>query len=305
MGRMIWKNGLFLPEEEATVSIYDSMCLYGDAIFEMCRSFNKNLFKLDAHLDRLFDSAKFTEMPMPYSKAELKMAHHDLINRNRFEFRDDDEYRTYVNVSRGPLPIYSEILEPKPWVMVAVYPLRWTLRGFSRTYHSGVDAIIPAQKSIPSRYVENKIKHHARLHFRLAENEVKRQDERAWPLLLDDSGFVTESTGANFFLVKRDRLITPEPRNCLRGISRAYVMSLARKLNLDYRERNIEQYDVVTADEAFFTCTPACIVPCTSVNGQKIGNGKRGKMTSLLMDKWKEEVNCEWEEQAFLWDRKN
>jgi branched-chain amino acid aminotransferase len=268
----------------------------------MCRSFNRVLFKLDAHIDRLLDSIKFTQMPCEYNFHQLKMAHEDLIWANRKEFAADDEYRTLINVSRGPLPIYRDILEVKPWVMISVYPLKWVLCGASGFYQTGRPAILTRSGNIPSRYLENKVKHHARLSSRLAELEAKRSDPNAWPLLTDDQGFITESTGANFFIVKRDRLLTPEPRNCLRGISRNFVLQLARKFGVEYRERNIEAYDAITADEAFFTCTPTCVAPCTSINGQKIGNGKVGKVTKFLMDKWKEEVDCDFVEQAVRWD---
>ena len=120
--------------------------------------------------------------------------------------------------------------------------------------------------------------------------------------MLDDSGFITEGTGANFFCVKRDRLFTPEPRNCLRGISRNFILTLSRQCRIDYRERNIESFDALTADEAFFTATPWCIMPCTSINGQKIGNGKVGKVTEFLTQKWIEAVDCDFIEQARRWD---
>ena len=304
MGRMIWKNGIFLPESEATLSIYDSALLYGDSVFEMARSFNKKLFKLEAHIDRLMDSIKFTQMPCAYNFHQLKMAHEDLICRNRKEFAEDDEYRTFINVSRGPLSIYEKILEIKPWVMITCYPLRWVLRGMSKYYQQGVTTVIPSQRAIPSRYIENKVKNHCRLSSRLAELEVRRNDPEAWPLLVDDKGYITEGTGANFFICKRDRLITPEPQDCLRGISRNFILSLARSNGIDYRERDIGSFDAITADEAFFTATPFCIMPCTKINGQKIGNGKVGKMTEFLSSKWEEEVGVEWREQARRWDGK-
>ena len=284
------------------MSVYDSGAMWGDIVFEMCRSFNKQLFKLDAHLDRLMDSIKFTEMPCAYNFHQLRIAHEDLLMANRREFAEDDEYRTLINVSRGPLPTYSEILEPTPWVMVSAYPLRWILKGVSQSYKNGVRAYIPSQRAIPSRFQENKIKHHSRISSRLAELEVKRHDPEGWPLLCDDQGYIAEGTGANFFIVKRDRLITPEPRNCLRGISRNYVLSLARKLGIEYRERNLEVFDVLTADEAFFTATPWCIMPCASINGQKIGNGKVGKVTEFLTQKWIEAVDCDFVEQVKKWD---
>ena len=303
--RRIWRNGVFLPESNATVSLYDSSILYSDDCFEMARSFNKKLFKLEAHIDRLMDSIKFTQMPCAYNFHQLKMAHEDLINRNKREFAEDDEYRTFINVSRGPLPIYKDILEVKPWVMITCYPLRWVLRGMSKYYQQGVTTVIPSQRAIPSRFQENKVKNHCRLSSRLAELEVKRSDNEAWPLLVDDEGFLTESTGANFFIVRRERILTPEPRNCLRGISRNFVLWLARQHKIDYRERNIEPFDAITADEAFFTATPFCIMPCTKINGQKIGNGKVGKMTEFLSAKWEKEVGVEWREQARRWDAKS
>ncbi len=300
--RRIWKNGLFLTESEAVQSVYDSSSLYSDGVFEMCRSFNKHIFKLDAHLNRLLDSIKFTEMPCAYNFHQLKMAHEDLIMANRHEFGPDDEYRTLINVSRGPLPIYKDILEVKPWVMMTVYPLRWVMRWQSSFYGTGRPTVITSRGCVPSRFQENKVKHHARISSRLAELEARRYDKEAWPLLVDDNGFITESTGANFFIAKRDRVLTPEPRNCLRGISRNYVLDLCRRHGIEYRERNIEIFDAVTADEAFFTATPWSIMPCTSINGQKIGNGRPGKITKFLTQRWIEEVQCDFISQSERWD---
>ena len=302
MSRRIWRNGIFLDESDATQSLYDSGSLYGDSVFEMCRSFGKNLFKLDAHLHRLMDSIKFTEMLCEYNFYQLRAAHGDLINANRREFLADDEYRTFINVSRGPLPIYSEILSCQPITTITVYPLRWVLRGQSRFYQTGRPAVVTSQRALPSRYLENKVKHHSRMSSRMAELEAKRSDPDAWPLLLDDNGSITESTGANFFIVQRDRLITPPPINCLGGISRNFVLQLARQMGIDYREREFGPFDVITAQEAFFTCTPSSITPCTSINGSAVGKGKVGPMTEALSSKWEEAVDCEWREQARAWD---
>jgi len=271
----------------------------------MLRSFGKNIFKLDAHLHRLMDSIKFTGIPCDYNFYQLRAAHGDLINANRREFLADDEYRTFINVSRGPLPIYSEILSCQPIVTITVYPLRWVLRGQSRFYQTGRPAVVTSQRAIPSRYLENKVKHHSRMSSRMAELEAKRSDPDAWPILMDEEGCITESTGANFFIVKRNRIITPEPRNCLRGISRNFILQLARQNGMEYREKNIETFDALMAEEAFFTATPCCIVPCTSINGQPIGKGKVGPMTELLSSKWEEAVECEWRLQSMLWDKQN
>lgn len=302
MARMIWKNGLFLPESEARMSVYDEGALYGTTVFEMMRTFNKQPFRLDAHIDRLIDSCRATYLPLDYSFKQLKIAHEDLLARNRHEFADDDEIRTMINVSRGVFPIYRELEAPEPYVMMTAFPLRWVLKGVSQFYRSGLHAIIAQQRTIPAQYLDPKVKNRSRLHYRLAELEVKRHDAQAWPILLDESGFIAESTGANVFTVKGDRLFTPEPRNCLRGISRNFVLWLAREHRIDYRERNLEPYDLLTADEAFFTATPWCIMPITRVNYQKLGWGRLGRVTEFLIDKWVETVECDFVEQTRRWD---
>ena len=302
MGRMIWRNGLFLLESQAVQSVYDGASLYGDCVFEMMRTFNKQPFRLEAHLDRLMDGCRSINMPLNYTFKQLKMAHEDLLARNRHEFADDDEIRTMINVSRGVFPLYSAIANCEPWVMMTAFPLRWVLKGMSRYYREGVHAITPSQRQIPAQFLDPKVKNRSRLHYRLAELEVKRADSSAWALLLDDQGFVAEGTGSNFFVVQGDRLITPEPRNCLRGVSRNYVLSLARELGIDYRERNLEPYDATNADEAFFTGTPFSVMPVSRFNSQRIGRTTPGEVTRALTQAWIERVGCDFVEQAWGWD---
>ena len=118
-----------------------------------------------------------------------------------------------------------------------------------------------------------------------------------WALLLDPDGFVAEGTGDNFFIVIDNTIITPEGRNILRGISRAYIFELAEQLNLKCIEKNIEPYDVNTANEAFMTGTPFCLLPVTRLNSVPIGDGKPGKITNMLLNKWGQNVGCDIEAQ--------
>jgi len=111
--------------------------------------------------------------------------------------------------------------------------------------------------------------------------------------LLDPDGFITEGTGGNFFIVRDGRLLTPEPRNILRGTRRAYVMELARKLNMPVGEGNIELYDVIHADEAFYTSTAFSMLPCTKINGLAIGDGRPGPVFKKLIAAWSEEVGVD------------
>ena len=114
-----------------------------------------------------------------------------------------------------------------------------------------------------------------------------------WALLLDSDGFIAEGTGDNFFIVKDGCIVTPEGRNILRGISRAYIFELAQQLQLPCKESNIEPYDVYTADEAFMTGTPFCMLPVTSLNSVKIGSGNMGVITRSLLDRWSKNVGID------------
>jgi branched-subunit amino acid aminotransferase/4-amino-4-deoxychorismate lyase len=120
---------------------------------------------------------------------------------------------------------------------------------------------------------------------------------------LDPSGFIAEGTGSNFFIVTQDnKIVTPKPINCLRGISREFVISIVKNDYLVFIEDDITLYDIVTAKEAFFTCTPFSIVPCTYINGMPIGDGGLGQFTEALTDEWIKRVGCDFITQAIRWD---
>jgi branched-chain amino acid aminotransferase len=201
-----------------------------------------------------------------------------------------------INVSRGPLGIYAHLFEggPKCTVVIADFPLKWTVRGMGKLFDVGINAVIPSQRAIPGWLLDPKIKNRSRLFYQMANIEVSAyRGENNWALLLDPDGFIAEGTGDNFFIVKDGCIITPEGRNVLRGISRAYVFELSEGLGYPCIEKNIEPYDVYTADEAFMTGTPFCLLPVTSLNGVKIDNGTMGPVTKALLEKWGKNVGLD------------
>ena len=300
---MIWLNGQLLPDSEARVSVYDSSLMFGDMVFEFLRTFGQRPFKLVEHLKRLLASAKMAQIDVPYSLADLEKAHDSLLEANRGEFAPDDEFRTLINVSRGTLPMYQGMVPQREWVMMTCFNLKIVLKGTSEWYNYGVDGFIASQRAIPSYLVSPRIKHRSRLYLKMAALEA--ESPRQWPILLDPDGFISEGTGSNIFLVKNRRVYTPEARNCLDGISRRYVMGLLERQGKPVIEQNLDVYDVMMADELFFTNTPNCIMPCTSINRQIIGNRLPGPITLDLMDQWEKNVGCRWREQSSRWDRNN
>lgn len=299
-------NGTLVNESEARLSIYDSALMFGDMVFEMTRSFGRKHFKLEDHLDRLYYGLKILRIDIPYTKNEILQACQQVTDVNQNFFQDDDEHRLLIDVSRGLLGIYQEVsdLRSGPNVIIADFPLRWTVRGMSKLFSVGINACIPSQRAIPAQLMDPKIKNRSRLFYLMANIEVSQfKGDNNWALLIDTDGFIAEGTGDNFFIVKNGKVITPEGRNILRGISRNYVMDeLCESLGLEVEERNIEPYDVYTATEAFMTGTPFCMLPVTSLNGLPIGNGLVGETFKALIRRWGENVGVDIVAQITHWD---
>lgn len=296
MERQVWLNGNFIPESEAKVSIYDSAMMFGDTVFEMTRSFNKKQFRLREHLERLYAGIKILQIPVELSIPDMERAIDELVAKNDPLFQADDEHRLMINVTRGLLGIYQGVVggHVGPNVFIADFPLRWTVSSMGHLFDKGINAVIPSQRAIPASLLDPKIKNRSRLYYLMANIEVSNwKGEDNWALLLDTDGFVAEGTGDNFFIVKDGVVITPEGRNILRGISRAYIIEYCKKQGMPCFEKNFEPYDVYTADEAFMTGTPFCMLPVTSLNGIKIGSGSPGKIYSDLLRSWSNDVGLD------------
>ena len=305
--RKVWFNGQFVNESEAKISIYDSALMFGDMVFEMTRSFNKKQFKLREHLERLYASINYLQIPITMAIDEMEDAVYETIKVNDPCFEKDDEHRVMIDVSRGLLSIYENIVGggKGPNIIIAVFPLRWTVTGMKELFDNGINAVIPSQRAIPASLLEPKVKNRSRIHYLKANMEVANcKGDNNWALLLDPDGFITEGTGDNFFIIKNRKIIGPEGRNILRGISRQYIIDeLCPQLKLEYIEKNIELYDVLEADEAFMTGTPFCMLPVTSVNGQAIGSGEVGETFTQILSQWSDNVNLDIKEQISNWHR--
>lgn len=304
--RLVYLNGEFVPEGDAKISIYDSALMFGDMVFEMTRSFNKKQFKLKEHLERLYFSMKYVGIPEPMPMGRMEELCYLTIEKNDPLFLPTDEHRLMINVSRGPLGIYADIFGGKlqPTVVIADFPLKWTVASMGHLFDVGINAVVPSQRAIPATLLDPKVKNRSRIHYMMANIEVAQcVGDNNWALLLDPDGFVAEGTGDNFFIVKKGELLTPEGRNVLRGISREYIFELSKQMDLRCRETNIDLYDVINADEAFMTGTPFCLLPVTSINSKPIGNGKVGAFTRRLLSQWSQNVGLDIENQIKAFGR--
>ena len=294
--RLVYMNGEYVLEKDAKISIFDSALMFGDMVFEMTRSFNKKHFKLKEHLQRLLYGIKIYRIPLKLNLKQLEKICLETSEVNEKFFENTDEHRLMINVSRGPLGIYSQIFNNKiePTVVVADFPLKWTVSSMGKLYDDGINAVLVNQRAIPAHLMDPKIKNRSRVFYQMANIEASMfEGKNNWALMMDTDGFIAEGSGDNFFIVKNGKVITPEGRNCLVGISRNYVFEVCKKLGIECIEKNIEPYDVYTADEAFMTGTPFCALPVFRFNNLNIGEGKFGKITKKIINKWGQNVGVD------------
>lgn len=301
--RSTYINGEWLPEAAAKISIFDSHFMFGDAVFEMHRTFRHQHFLLDEHLDRLWTSMQYMQIPITKSKDEVRALCNEAIRRNPLPA--DEEYRFMINVSRGPLGIYREVFEleggqawNQPTWIINIWPLSKTTKTLAHFYEEPADARVTVQRQVPSQFIEAKVKNRSRMHYMLANLEMMPYGKKAVPLMLDDRGCICESSGANFIMVNDGALVIPERRNMLRGCSMEFVVSvLAPALGIPVFERNFEPWDVLRADEAMFTGTFNNLLPCNRINGVRFGvddakldQNSMGPVTARVVKAWNDYV---------------
>ena len=307
--RVVYHTGKWIPVSKAGMHIYDSQSFFGDGIFEMVRTFNQEFFILDKHIDRLFRSANYLQIPISKTKQEITDLCKETLERNKEHFPEGEECRLYIYASRGPLPMYSEVFDRvEPTFIIDAWPLSKTAKSLGHFYKTGVNAIVPVQRQIPARLLENKVKNVSRMHYQVANLEVANfnSDRDVMPLLIDEDGFVAESTGANFIMIENGKIVTPELRNLLRGSSMMYIIeTLAPQLRIEVIHKNFDLYDVMNCDEAMFTGTFVNLLPCNRLNGKYINDNLKenplGPITKKIADKWSENVGVDFIEQMKHW----
>ncbi|MDP3104677.1 MAG: branched-chain-amino-acid transaminase [Candidatus Methanoperedens sp.] len=280
MEQLIYFNGKFVPKQEARTSVYDHGFLYGDGVFEGIRAYNGRVFRLDGHLDRLYDSAKAIDLKIPLSKEEMTKAIIETLKRNGLK---DAYIRPIVTRGDGDLG-----LDPRkcPVPNVFIITQEWGAM-YGDLYEKGLTAVtVGIRRNAPEALPPN-IKSLNYLNNILAKIEanVKGGDEA---IMMDVHGNVSEGSGDNIFVVKNGKIITPPTLNNLRGITRAAAIELAIKDRIPVSETNMGLFDMYTADEVFVTGTAAEIAPVTKVDGRIIGDGKPGQITRKLMAEFKE-----------------
>jgi len=276
MGLVAYVNGAFVPKEEAKISVYDHGYLYGDGIFEGIRAYNGRIFRLDRHLDRLYDSARYLMLEIPLSKPEMSAAIVETVRRCGLR----DAYIRPV-ISRG---VGDLGLDPRKCKVPTVVIIVDTIQLYPKeAYERGLRAVTAAVRKVRPDAVSVQAKTLNYLNSILARLEANRAGvEEA--LVLQGDGYVCECSADNIFLVRGGEVWTPPAHlGILQGVTREAVMELARRQGLPMLERVFTLYDVYTADECFLTGTGAEVGPVVEVDSRRIAAGTPGPITQRLI----------------------
>jgi len=275
----IWFDGKLVPWREATVHVLTHTLHYGTGVFEGVRAYHAeqgtSIFRLEAHTDRLFNSAKILNINIPHSKDELIAAQIAAVKENNL---DSAYIRPMCFFGAEGIGLRADNL--KVHTMVAAW--EWGA-------YLGKEAL---EKGIRIR-TSSFTRHHVNItmckakangnymNSTLALQEALR-DGYDEALLLDVDGYVAEGSGENVFIVRNGIIYTPELTSALEGITRETIMALASDIGVEVKEKRLTRDEVYIADEAFFTGTAAEVTPIREYDGRNIGTGSRGPITEKL-----------------------
>lgn len=263
--RVAYVNGEILPESQASVSINDRGFLYGDAVFDTTRTFNGEIFRLEQHLDRFYESLRYMRIDSPVDKAEMKEITLKILDKNLEILPEGDDYWVSQRVSRGVRGLPGGM---KPTIVIECFPL--PLQERAEYYRDGIKMITSSIRRTAPESLSPRAKMHNYINLIQAELEVQSQDSRALALLLDVNGNLCEGHGANIFLVNKGVIYTPREQFVLAGISRQVTIELANNLGYEIKETDLDVFDAYTADEIFVTSTSFCICPVSMINGLQV-----------------------------------
>ncbi len=271
----VWLDGRWLDRETAVVSVFDHGLLYGDGVFEGIRFYGGKVFRLQEHLDRLYDSAHAIWLTIPIAKQELAAVTEEGVRRSGLT----EGYLRHV-VTRG---VGDLGLDPRKCATPSIIIITDTIRLWPEAVYQRGLRVVTAGTPIPHREsLSPRVKSLNYLSHVLAKIEgIQAGADEV--LMLDPAGFVAEGSGQNLFVVRGGRIRTPPAwGGILRGVTRDVVVDVATAAGYDVRDEPLNRYDVYTADEAFFTGTAAEIISIRELDGRAIGAGHEGPVTRDL-----------------------
>ena len=294
--RIVYFNGDYIPESQALVPYRERSFIFGDGAFDMTRTFNHRIFKLDEHIERLYRSLRALRLDATMPQDRMAAITRTVVEKNLHLLGEGDDYWVGQRITRGVLAVEGDNWgHYGPTVIVECVPMPMAVR--APLYRDGIQVVTPSVRRTPPEAVTPRAKSHNYLNLVMGDLEVRAQNPDAWAILLDMNGNLCEGLGSNIFLIRDGELLTPRENFVLPGVSRQTAIDLAAQLGVPFREADLDLYDGYTADEAFITSTSLCICPVVSINGMAMGAGTYGPITKRLIEAYVELVDCNFVQQ--------
>lgn len=269
----VYINGDHVPIADAKISVFDSGFNFGDGVFEGMRVYDRRVLMLDEHIERLYNSAAAVFISIPMRQEQMKSDLLAWLSANRI----DGDFHFRPIVTRG------ERLPPRvdPRFASGAPTVVFLGQSITPTPVAGIRLVVSSHRRYGPDSVDSKIKSLSYMHAILAKlDAVRRGADDA--VVLDNRGCLAECSASNIFVVRKGVLQTPWPISTLDGLTRNLVMTLASDLGITVQERDLTTSDLHSADEIFLCGTGAEITPVVAFEGQPVGSGDMGEMTSTL-----------------------
>ncbi len=274
--------------------VSDMGIVHGIAVTEMLRTFQGKLFEWDAHWDRFQKSAALTDIPIPeFDVLEIVQ---QIVEHNLGLIPQGNELGVIISATPGPNRTYlGQSAEIQPTFFAHTFELPGEL--WADATKSGQHLAISSIPQISPRCVPAAAKIRSRMNWYLAERDVSKRYPGSRPIVLDEYGFVRETSTANLFAVRDGRVLTAPEETVLPGICRAITIRLLQDMGANVRETNMTVDDLLQAQEIFTTSTPYCVLGVSRLNSASAGLDFPGEITKTLISHWDDYVGLKIHEQ--------
>ena len=296
--KICYLNGEFIKESEAKISINDRGYLWGDAAYDVLRTFGHVPFRLKEHSERTFRSLRLIDLDPGITPEKLTEASLEVFKRNEKNLSPDEDYMIRQQISReeGPGGVIGTGVAGKPNITIRCYEIPY--KSYAKKYLEGIHVMVAETRRYPPQCLDPRAKVTSRLNNVLADREVRRVDPDAYALMLDINGSVAECTAQNIFMVSKGKLLTPRMPGILEGITRGAILDVAREAGVECLEKDLTIYDLHNADEVFITSTSLTMFSVAKLSNRPLGNPIPGPVVKKLFEGWNRMVGIDAVEQC-------
>ena len=288
---LAYANGNWTAAEDLNIAVDDVGFLLGATITERLRTFRGQVFRLDQHLARMRRSLEIVGLDAAAITSEFAHAIPEFVAKNAAHLAVDDDWSITAFATPGLAG------RSRPTVCVHGGPLQF--HQWADAYSQGLAAVFSDVRQVPDNCWPSELKCRSRIHYYLAEIHADRLKRGARAILLDQDGYVAESTTANVLIYRENEgLSTPPDDHVLVGISLGVVHELAGRLGIPFMRRRITPDELRSADEVMIASTSVCLLPVVECDGRRVGGGQPGPAFARLLAAWSELVGVDVAAQA-------